>query len=389
MSTTAAEPAPRGGLVQVVGGWLPALPGVTVIVVVAVLAPAAARAAASQVYAPFVLVAGLLLVGLVADGDGLFALVGHRLAGLAPNGGVLFVGTAVVAALVTAVLNLDTSVVFLTPVVVYAARSRGVGEVPFVVACLLLANAGSLLLPGSNLTNLIVLGPLHLSGGQFLHRMLLPWVAAVVVTTAVIGTAEHRTLRTSSGPAGRPEPAVVGVGLVAVVVVTALVLVLRSPALPVAAVGVMAVGLRIRIGREDVAHVERVLGVPVLVALFGLAVGLGTLGRTWSGPAALLAHLDAGGTAVVAAATSVLVNNLPAAALLAARTPPHPFALLIGLDVGPNLFVTGSLAWVLWWRTVRDLGGTPPMARAVVLGLVSVPLAMAGALAAAGVTGPL
>ena len=94
----------------------------------------------------------------------------------------------------------------------------------------------------------------------------------------------------------------------------------------------------------------------MLVGLFGLAVALGTLGRSWSGPATLLSHLDAWGTAAPAAVVSVLVNNLPAASLLAARRPPHPFALLVGLNVGPNLFVTGSLAWVLWLRAARTAG---------------------------------
>ena len=79
------------------------------------------------------------------------------------------------------------------------------------------------------------------------------------------------------------------------------------------------------------------------------------------------------------ATTSVLVNNLPAASLLAARTPPHPFPLLVGLDVGPNLFVTGSLAWVLWLRAARAAGGRPDIRRASLLGLASVPLAVAAA----------
>jgi arsenical pump membrane protein len=108
-------------------------------------------------------------------------------------------------------------------------------------------------------------------------------------------------------------------------------------------------------------------------------VALGTLGRSWSGPATLLSHLDAWGTAAVAAVTSVAVNNLPAASLLAARQPPHPFALLIGLNVGPNLFVTGSLAWILWLRAARNAGGHPEVRRASLLGLVTVPLAIAAA----------
>jgi arsenical pump membrane protein len=166
------------------------------------------------------------------------------------------------------------------------------------------------------------------------------------------------------------------------VLVTVLVLVLRAPALPVAVVGVVAVLLRSRRGGKvgtSARDAVEILGVPVLAALFGLAVALGTLGRSWAGPATLLSHLDAWGTAAVAALTSVLVNNLPAASLLAARQPPHPFALLIGLNVGPNLFVTGSLAWILWLRAAKAAGGRPDVGRASLLGLASVPLAMAAA----------
>jgi arsenical pump membrane protein len=362
--------------------WAPAAGGCTLIVVAVLLAPHYARAAAAQDWPPFVLVAGLLLVGLVADGDRLFATGGHVLARLAPNGVLLYVGTVLLVLTVTTLLNLDTSVTFLTPVLVYAARSRGEGEAPLLYACLLLSNAGSLLLPGSNLTNLIVLGHLHLSGGAFFAHMALPALAAAAVTAVVVGVVHHRALRTTAVPTMEPERPVLGVGLVAIVVVTVLVVALRAPALPVAGVGLVAVALRSwRSGDAggSARSAVRILGVPVLVGLFGLAVALGTLGRSWSGPATLLSHLDAWGTAAVAALTSVAVNNLPAASLLAARQPPHPFALLIGLNVGPNLFVTGSLAWILWLRAARHAGGHPEVRRASLLGLVTVPLAIAAA----------
>jgi arsenical pump membrane protein len=153
----------------------------------------------------------------------------------------------------------------------------------------------------------------------------------------------------------------------------------------VAAVGLGAVVLRSFRHRGNASTgtpraALRILGLPVLVGLFGLAVAFGTLGRSWSGPARLLTHLDAWGTAAVAALTSVLINNLPAASLLAARKPPHPFSLLVGLNVGPNLFVTGSLAWVLWLRSARAAGARPDIAKAGLLGLVSVPLSIAAAL---------
>jgi len=354
-----------------------------------IAAPAAARSAAAQDWTPFVLVTGLLLVGLVADGDGLFAAAGYQAARLAPSSGILFAGAAVLVGLVSATLNLDTSVAFLTPVLVYTARSRGSGEAPLLYGCLLLSNAGSLLLPGSNLTNLIVLGHLHLSGAGFLARMWLPWLAALTATAAVVAVAERRSLRGRSAAGNPPEAPVLGVGLAAVVAATAGVLLLRSPAIPVAAVGILAAAIRLAQRRHRPGEIAEVVSVPVLAGLFGIAVALGALGRSWSVPADLLRHLGSWATAVVAAATSVLVNNLPAASLLAARTPVHPFALLVGLNLGPNLFVTGSLAWILWLRSAKAAGARPSVARASRLGAIAVPLSMAAALGALMLTGGL
>jgi arsenical pump membrane protein len=347
----------------------------------------AARSAAAQDWPPFVLVAGLLLIGLVADEDGLFAAAGHRLARTAPSGIVLFGGAVVMIGVVTALLNLDTSVAFLTPVLIYTARSRGEGEAPLLYGCLLLSNAGSLFLPGSNLTNLIVLGHLHLSGGQFLDHMWAPALVALVVTAVVVAFFEHRSLRVRIDDATSADRPVLGLGLVGVLAATVLVVFLHNPAIPVVAVGIAVVGVRVATRKADLRHVAEMLGVPVLVGLFGVAVALGTLGRVWSGPADLLAHLDRWGTAAVAAVSSVLVNNLPAASLLAARRPEHPFSLLIGLNLGPNLFVSGSLAWFLWLRAARSAGAQPSVARASRLGLVAVPLSMACALAVLTLSG--
>jgi arsenical pump membrane protein len=398
--------ATLSGLVGEIWGRVLALVGVLSAALALVFDRVDARSAASQVWSPFVLVAGLLLVGLVADQDGLFSAAGRRLADAAPNGVALFAGATLLVAGVTALLNLDTSVVFLTPVLVYAARRRGQGEAALLVGCLLLSNAGSLLLPGSNLTNLIVLGHLHLSGGQFFAHMALPWLGAVALTGLVIALAERQSLRArprADEPRGTgseaklasassdPEPTtrILGLGSLGVLAVTVVVVALRNPALPVVGVGLLVIAARLVTRREDLDHVLGVLGLPVLVGLFGIALALGTLGRSWAGPATLLTHLDAVGTAVVAAVATVVVNNLPAAALLASRVPPHPYALLVGLNVGPNLFVTGSLAWILWWRTASSAGSTPPVRRAVVLGLVTVPLAMAAALGLLAVTGSL
>jgi arsenical pump membrane protein len=368
--------------------WLLAGAGLAGLVAAVATRPADAASAAAQDWSPFVLVAGLLLIGLVADGDGLFAAAGARLAIATGNARLLFAGSMLLVSLVTATLNLDTSVAFLTPVLVHTARSRGEGEPALLYGCLLLSNAGSLLLPGSNLTNLIVLGHLHLTGGQFAARMWLPWLGALIVTAAVVAVGERRSLRqvpVEPGPAPRP---ILGLGLVAVVAATVLVVVIRSSALPVFVIGALAAGVRVLAGgRLSPARIWQVLGVPVLAGLFGAAVALGTLGRAWSGPAVLLSHLSGWATAAFAAVTTAVVNNLPAASMLAARTPSHPFELLIGLNLGPNLCLTGSLAWLLWLRSARDAGAQPSLARASMLGMVAVPQSIAVAVAALAVTG--
>ena len=360
--------------------WVLGGVGIVGLVVAIATSYSHARAAATQDWPPFVLVTGLLLIGLVANDDGLFASAGHQLARLAKSGRVLFFGATAVIGLVTALLNLDTSVAFLTPVLVYTAKSRGDDEAPLLYGCLLLSNAGSLFLPGSNLTNLIVLGHSHLSGFAFLARMWAPALAALVVTALVVAVFERHALTANTDELQKPSSPVLGLGLAAVISATVLVLTLHNPALPVVSVGVVVIGIRLAIGKEKPRRVLEVLGAPSLVGLFGIAVALGTVGRTWSGPATLLSHLDLWGTAVVAAVSSVLVNNLPAASLLAARTPLHPFALLIGLNLGPNLFVSGSLAWLLWFRAAKTAGAQPSVARASRIGSVAVPLAMAAAL---------
>ena len=116
-----------------------------------------AVAAAARTWPPFVLVAGLLLIGAVAYEDRTFQAAGTRLDRLPGGEPMLYaVGMALVAA-VTVVLNLDTSAAFLTPVLVGAARRRGASEERLLYGCVFLSNAASLLLPGSNVTNLLVL----------------------------------------------------------------------------------------------------------------------------------------------------------------------------------------------------------------------------------------
>lgn len=115
-------------------------------------------------------------------------------------------------------------------------------------------------------------------------------------------------------------------------------------------------------------------------------MAFGTLGRLWDGPMHLLAHLGSAETAIVGAGAAVLVNNLPAASLLSAHRPPHPLPLLLGLNLGPNLAVTDSLAAYLWYRAARMSDAHPSLTQVTVLGLVVVPLTLTTALVALALT---
>ena len=413
-------------------------------VAAAIADPRAASGALSTDWPPFVLVSGLLVIGFVANADGLFALAGSRLARMPGGYTALFCAGVVLVAVVSATLNLDTAVAFVTPTLAYAARSRSRPAGPVVYASLLTANGASLLLPGSNLTNLIVLGNLHLPGGSFALRMLPATVLAVCVSGAVVALA-HRSELAASGewraarqdqmdsgagalPGGtRPAgPSCAGastgagagagtgtatgaLGAAAVVAAAAALLAAPAPALPVAAIALAAyAGHRIRPGRRrpqrsfaaasGSSHPEpRMPGGPpvserprstgmalgeileprVLIGLLATAIGLGTLGRAWSAPAQLLGHLDAYATAALGAISSVALNNLPAASILGARSVPHPYALLLGLNVGPDLLVTGSLSWVIWLKAARLAGERPSIRHAALLGTVAVPVTIA------------
>ncbi|MGH9109676.1 MAG: SLC13 family permease, partial [Acidimicrobiales bacterium] len=357
--------------------------GLAALVLAAALSPPGTAAAAGQDWPPFVLVAGLLLVGLAARTDGLFEAAGSLMAGAARGGRSLFVAAAVLVAVVTAVLNLDTAVAFLTPVLVVAARRRRTGEAPFLYLAVFGANGASLLLPGSNLTNLIVLGHVHQSGGAFAAAMALPWLAASAAVAVVVGLAWRRSLAAAGARREGVVAPVPGAGSAGVVVAVVAMVALPGDraALVVVAAGLAAAGWGMARRRVALADVRAAVDLRVLGGLFGLALAMGALGRAWSWPAHLLAHASLVGTAVVGAVASVVVNNLPAASLLAARAPAQPHALLVGLDLGPNLAVTGALSAVLWLQVARSAGAHPSAARYSALGVVVVPVSMAAALA--------
>jgi arsenical pump membrane protein len=333
--------------------------------------------AAGQSWPPFVLVAGLLLIGAVVEADGLFEAIGTRIERVGGGPIVLLATLLGLDAVVTAVLNLDTAVVFVTPIILHAARQRDCDERPFLYGALFMANGASLLLPGSNLTNLIVLAHKSLSGAAFAEAMVLPWLAVVAFTIAfLVLVYRPKTLGGTSGPVA---PLRVGLGVGVTVAATGLILGLRNAALPVLVIGIVAVALR---------RLRPRVSAKVLVGLFLIAVVFGTLARRWSGPASVVSHLGGVGAAALGAVASVAINNLPAAALLSARAPAHPLPLLIGLNLGPNLAATGSLSAYLWYQAARRLDARPSLKQSSLLGLALVPITMAAALGALTLADP-
>lgn len=347
------------------------------------LVPAAARSAAAQAWPPFVLVTGLLLVGVVADDDGLFEGAGARLARLPGAGTALFASLMGLVAVVTIVLNLDTAVAFLTPVLIHSARRRGLDERPFLYGAVFMSNAASLLLPGSNLTNLLVLASDPMPGAVFGARMIAPSIASIAVTTIVVGLFFRRELAARSTSSGEHPPVRIGLGLLGTAGCAAALLALAHPALPVLALGLAAIVPRVLAGRVAPRRALDAVGPAMLAGLLGASVALGAIARAWTGPASLLRDAGAWTVAGVAAVSTALVNNLPAAVLLSSWVPHERRALLIGLNLGPNLAVTGALSAVLWIRVARNTGAAPSARAYSRMGVVLVPLSIAAALLAA------
>jgi arsenical pump membrane protein len=312
----------------------------------------------------------LLLIGTVAAADGLFEATGARLACARLGSRGLLLALLALVAVVTAVLNLDTAVVFLTPVLIHAARRRALDERPFLYGSVFMANAASLLLPGSNLTNLLVLRNDPQSGAAFALQMLPAWLTACTITAAFVVFVFDRD--DGRAATDSPPPLRLRLGAAATFAAAVAVVALPNPAFPVLAIGIAAVGLR---------RLRPHLDARTLALLFALTVALGTLARLWHDPGRLLDGSTAWAAAGIGAAAAVLINNLPAAVLLSARAPAHPDALLLGLNLGPNLAVTGSLSAVLWLQAARTVGARASIITYTRLGVLLVPLSLVATVA--------
>ena len=289
-------------------------------------------------------------------------------------------------------LSLDATVVLLTPVVLATVSRLGLRPRPHAYACAHLANAGSLLLPVSNLTNLLAMSAAGLSFVGFAGLMGLPWLAVIAVEYVafrVFFAGDLSLPATNPDPPG-PLPALPRFSAIVLVltlvgfVVTSLLHIDAAWAALAGALVLLARALVLRqVNRRDLVGFVN-LGFLAFVLCLGVvvtAVVKGGLG------AAVGAIVPQGGDLVslllwagLAALLANLVNNLPAVLVLlpfAAGFGTGPvLAVLIGVNVGPNLTYVGSLATLLWRRIVHEHDQQAPIQEFTLLGLLATPIAI-------------
>ncbi|HUY54869.1 MAG TPA: SLC13 family permease [Candidatus Nanopelagicaceae bacterium] len=371
-----------------------AVPAAGVLLLLGVL-PLSQAGAEARVLGPTIgFLAAVLVLASLCDHYGLFEAAGAWMAtGSRGRPVTLLALVFAVASTITAVLSLDATVVLLTPVVFATVARLRIRAKPHVYACTHLANSASLLLPVSNLTNLLAFSASGLSFARFGATMTLPWLAAIGVewlvlrrffATDLVGRGET----TAATP--QPFPVFAGAVLTLTLVgffVTSVFHIAPAFAAVGGAVVLAVPGLVSR--RVAIRDVGLALEVPFLA--FVLALGLIVKAVSLHGLGALVAHLIPGGTAlgsllliaVVAAVLANLINNLPAVLILlpaasAAGVGPV-LAVLIGVNTGPNLTYVGSLATLLWRRVLRQRGEELPMLEFTRLGAISVPAVLVAA----------
>ena len=364
-----------------------AVPAAGLVVLLGIV-PAEAAGRTLRELAPTVgFLAGILVFGHLCDEAGVFAYLGGRAARAArTRPRRLLVLVVVLAAGVTAVLTLDATVVLLTPVVLAVTRRSAVAVRPYAYACVRLANSGSLLLPVSNLTNLLAFSTTGLSFGRFAALMLLPWLLACAGEWLGLRTYFRRDLPAAGSSPAVTRPVAPRYALTVLVVTVCGFVLLSSLDVPVAwAAGAGCLLLLApRVGRRDISP-RRLLdeaGLGFCAFVLALAVVVGAVARHGLGSA--LAHLVPSGTSLVtllgvaflAALLANVVNNLPATLVLlplVAASPAAVLAMLVGVNVGPNATFGGSLATLLW-RRMLPADERPRVREFHVFGLLTVPV---------------
>jgi len=348
---------------------------------------------------------GMMLLAEVARQEGLFDWLAAQAARRAHGSAAqLFTLVYVVGIVVTVFLSNDATAVVLTPAVAAVARTaKAKNALPYLLICAFIANAASFVLPIGNPTNLVIYGSHMPPLLQWLPRYALPSLLSIAMTYAVLRLTQRKALRQTIAD-DVPTPALSTRGRIAAggIALTATALLAASAldwqlGLPTFVAGLVTTAAVLMIKRCAPWSILRDISWGVLPLVAGLFVLVEALDRT--GLIRLLGGLlgdaaswSAGGVAwasgVSLAFASNLMNNLPAGLIAgttvqAAHSPPQvTSAVLIGVDLGPNLSVTGSLATILWLGVLRREGLQISAGTFLKLGLVVMPPALLLALGA-------
>ncbi|WKE73304.1 SLC13 family permease [Streptomyces sp. WP-1] len=383
-------------------GWpeaVMAVPAAGIVIASGAISLDHARAEAERLGPVVGFLAAVLMLAHFCAVEGLFRACGAWMARWAAGRPVrLLTAVFVLASAITAVLSLDATIVLLTPVVFATAARTGVRPKPHVYACTHLSNTASLLLPVSNLTNLLAFAASGLSFTRFAGLMALPWLAAIAVEYVVFRRFFAGDLA-AAAPAGRDtgEAPVLPRFAVVTVLCTLAGFVVASafgvePAW-VAAAGALVLAGRALLRREATPVAVVRAAAPAFLA-FVLALGVVVRAVVDNGLADALRHVVPGGTglpallgiAALAALLANIVNNLPAVlVLLPLAAPAGPgavLAVLLGVNIGPNLTYAGSLATLLWRRIVHQHAHGVNLGEFTRLGLLAVPSSLAVAVVA-------
>ncbi|WNZ06934.1 SLC13 family permease [Streptomyces sp. 11x1] len=376
-----------------------AVPAAGIAVAVGAVSLDHARAEAELLGPVLGFLAAVLVLAKLCDDEGLFQACGAWMARASAGRPRRLLGaTFALASGITAVLSLDATVVLLTPVVFATVARLGARPKPHLYATAHLSNTASLLLPVSNLTNLLAFTASGLTFTRFALLMAAPWAVAVAAEYLVFRRFFAADLD-AAAPA--PEEAVEAPELpmfaLATVVCTLAGFVLTSvlgiEPVWAALAGALVLSVRALVRRTtSPAALFHSLSLPFLAFVLALGVvvravvdnGLAdALGRVMPSGTGLLALL---GVAALAAVLSNVINNLPAVLVLVPLAAPlgtgAVLAVLLGVNIGPNLTYAGSLATLLWRRIVHQHDHGVDLGEFTRLGLLTVPAALVSSVVA-------
>jgi arsenical pump membrane protein len=394
-------------------GWpefIWAASGAALLVALGLLSVADALAGITKGTDVYLFLIGMMLLSELARQEALFDWVAARAARMAGGSATgLFTLVFAVGTIVTIFLSNDATAVVLTPAVASVVKAaRAEKPLPYLFICALIANAASFVLPISNPANLVIYGKHMPPLLQWLPRYALPSAASIIATFVVLRWTQRSALRQEiSADIDVPALSVPGKMAAFGIAATAIVLLASSGfgiqlGLPTCLAGLATAILVLTCSTCGVMDVIRSMSWGVLPLVGGLFVLVEPLEKT--GVTARLggllqqavhgsATLAAWGSGVVLGFGCNLVNNLPAG-LVAGRVVemaqvPDPVraSVLIGVDLGPNLSVTGSLATILWLTALRREGHHVSAWSFLKLGALVMPPALLLAIAGAFVVG--